>query len=141
MENTEFQNTVSEALQGAEKACRELSQHVVQSGNHLRTGDIQKGNDLLAGILDDFGQLVSFLDDMGQCHDLADSVRNSILDNIAMESTQTVELLNMAFTAQENHDWVFLADVLEYELSEKIESWSNIFGGLVKLQETSLASV
>ncbi len=141
MEANEFQSNVSEVLKGAEQACKELSQYVMQSGNHLRIGEIKKGNDLLVEILDDFAQLVSLLDDMGQCYDLADTVRNGALDNISKESSQTVELLNMAFEAQENQDWVFLADVLEYELSEKIDSWSDLFGGLSKLQESSVASV
>ncbi len=138
METKEFHGTVSEALKGAEEACKELSQYVLQSGNYLRIGEIQKGNDLLVGILDDFSQLIYFLEDMSQCYDLEDSVRNGALDTIAKESSQTVELLNMAFEAQENQDWVFLADVLEYELSEKMGSWSNIFEGLSKLQESSL---
>ena len=139
MGTNELQNTVFEALRGASKACQDLSQYVLRAGNHLRVGEVKEGNDLLLEILDDFGQLISFLEDVTRCQDLSDVLRRQAEETISTESNETVGILQMAYEAQENQDWVYLADILEYELSEKLESWNGIFSGLSKIQAASLA--
>ena len=140
MEHTEFQKTVYEALKGASRSCMDLSQYILKAGNCLRVGEIKEGNDLLMSVLDDFGELISLLEDITQCQDLNEVVRNSAQDTISNESETTIDILKMAYEAQENQDWVYLADILEYELSEKLETWNSLFSGLSKIQQNSLAA-
>ena len=45
------------------------------------------------------------------------------------------DLLNMAVNAQQSQDWVFLADILEYEFSQKLGSWDGLFRGLSQPDE------
>ena len=104
METSDFQNSVFEALKGSAKSCQDLTQYVLKAGNHLRVGEIQEGNDLLLGILDDFGQLIAFLEDVTQCQDLSDILIEQATEAISTESNATVGILQMAYEAQENQD-------------------------------------
>jgi hypothetical protein len=139
MESNELKQTIFEALKGASEACESLSGFALQAGNHLRAGEIQEGNEMLLGILDDFSQLVSLVTDVSLCSEFAEQVEASTLNDLGEESQQTTDLLKMALEAQENQDWVFLADILEYEFAEKLGSWTGLLGGLAGCNETSIS--
>jgi hypothetical protein len=129
-ENVDLRNTMLQALQGAAEACRSLSGFILQAADHLRAGEIQQGNGLLSEVLDDFAQLVSLLADVRRCGPLAGEDGQARTHDLDRESQEMADLLNMAMNAQQSQDWVFLADILEYEFSQKLGSWDGLFRGL-----------
>ena len=137
MDNSnELQDTILQALEGAAEACTALSGFILESANHLRSGQIQEGNQLLAQVLDEFSQLTSFLQDVRQWKFFVDEGRQSSMDALDKESQEMADLLKMAVDAQEKQDWVYLADILEYEFSQKMGSWDGLLRGMSHPGET-----
>lgn len=126
-EKARLQETIYQALEGAAAACTTLSGFLLQAASHLRSGEIREGNELLCRVLDDFSQLVSLLADVRRCKALPGEEGRGSIDALDKESREMADLLNMAVGAQENQDWVFLADILEYEFSQKLGSWDGLF--------------
>jgi len=96
----------------------------------LRAGEIQEGNKLLGLILDDFSQLVDLLMDLRQVKDFSEEAGGEKITEMEIESLGMLQQLKMVLDAQENQDWVFLADLLEYEFADKLASWSSYFDKL-----------
>ncbi len=132
MDNVELHDTILKALREAAEACTELAGFILQSADHLRSGEIREGNELLSKILDDFSILVSFLEDVRRCTPFSEGGRNDSIDALDQESREMADLLKMAVGAQENEDWVYLADVLEYEFSQKLGSWDGLLKGMAQ---------
>ncbi len=132
MESHELDKSITSALEESGQACTKLSELIREAADHLRAGEIQEGNGLLAGILDDFSFLVTLITDVGQHEPFVKGLNNETSERIETECTQMVDQLKMVLDAQEDQDWVFLADLLEYELSERVSSWSGFFDGLSK---------
>jgi hypothetical protein len=131
MDNSaELRDTIQEALKGAGEACKSLSGFILQAANHLRSGEIREGNQLLAEVLDDFSQIASLLDDAPRCAAFMKEGKQREIDDLERESREMADLLKMAVSAQESEDWVFLADVLEYEFAQKLGSWDVLLSGL-----------
>jgi hypothetical protein len=133
--STELRDTIQQALQGAGEACKALSGFILQAANHLRSGEIREGNELLAEVLDDFSQIASLLEDAPRCKDFMREERQREIDDLERESLEMADLLKMAVTAQESQDWVFLADILEYEFAQKLDSWDGLLSGLSRPAE------
>ncbi len=130
MENHELDKSITSALEESGQACTKLSEFILEAAGHLRAGEIQEGNSLLAGILDDFSFLVTLIADVGQHGPFLNGLNNETSQRFETECTQMVDQLKMVLDAQEDQDWVFLADLLEYEFSEKVSSWSGFLDGL-----------
>jgi len=131
----ELRDTILEALRGAAQACEALSRFSSQAAGHLRSGEIREGNELLSRIVDDFSQLVGLLKDVSQFEAFSDKEVNTPSSDRERESQAMADLLKMAVEAQENQDWVFLADILEYEFVERLGSWNGLFAGISKSPE------
>ena len=135
-DNVELGDTIQEALKGAGEACKSLSGFILQAANHFRSGEIREGNELLAEVLDDFSQVASLLEDVPRCAVFVKERRERVIDDLERESREMADLLKMAVSAQESEDWVFLADVLEYEFADKLGSWDGLLSGLSRPVET-----
>jgi hypothetical protein len=136
MDNSaELRDTVQEALKGAGEACKSLSGFTLQAANHLRSGEIQEGNQLLAEVLDDFSQVASLMEDVPRCAAFMKEGGQREFDDLERESREMTDLLKMAVTAQESEDWIFLADILEYEFAQKLGSWDGLLSGLSRPAE------
>ena len=132
MDRVELHHTILKALREAAEACTALAGFILQSADHIRSGEIQEGNELLSRVLDDFSILASFLEDVCRCTPSQEGERNESLDALDKESREMTDLLNQAVGAQENEDWVRLADILEYEFSQKMGSWDGLLKGLAE---------
>ncbi len=132
MDNVALHDTILKALREAAEACTALAGFILQSADHLRSGEIRKGNELLSKVLDDFSLLVSFLEDVRRSSPLAEGQRNDSIDALDQESREMADLLNMAVGAQEDEDWVYLADILEYEFSQKLGGWDGLLKGIAQ---------
>lgn len=129
--NPELRQTILEALRSAAEACDALSRFTLEAAGHLRSGDIREGNELLSGIVNDFSQLVGLFIDVSQFEALGDEGAGSQPKGEVEEESQAMtHLMKMAVEAQENEDWVFLADILEYEFPERLQAWNGLFTGL-----------
>ncbi len=126
MDEIELQETIIKTLQEAAEACTALAGFILQSANHLRSGEIQEGNELLSKVLDDFSLLVSFLEDVRRCKPFAEAGSKGSLEALDQESREMADVLKMAVGAQESEDWVYLADILEYEFSQKLGAWDGL---------------
>ena len=135
MDSAELHHTILKALKEAAEACTALAGFILQSADHLRSGEIQEGNELLSKVLDDFSILVSFLEDVRRCTPVPEGVRNESMEALDQESREMADLLNMAVGAQEAEDWVYLADILEYEFSHKLGSWEGLLKGIAQSRE------
>ena len=132
MDKVELNDTILKALREAAEACTALAGFILQSADHLRSGEIREGNEVLSKVLDDFSVLLLFLEDVRRCTPLPEGERNDSIDALDQESREMADLLNMAVGAQENEDWVYLADVLEYEFSQKMGSWNGLLKGMAE---------
>lgn len=132
MDNVELHDTILKALREAAEACTALAGFILQSADHLRSGEIREGNELLSKVLDDFSILVSFLEDVRRCTPFNEAKTNDSIDAFDQESREMANLLKMAVSAQENEDWVYLADILEYEFSQKMGSWDGLLKGMAQ---------
>jgi hypothetical protein len=130
MDEKELHDTILKTLAEAAEACTALAGFLQQSAGHLRAGEIQQGNELLSRVLDDFALLVSFLEDVRRCRPFADSEGKGSIETLDQESREMADLLKMAVGAQESEDWVYLADILEYEFSQKLGSWDGLLKGM-----------
>lgn len=130
MEDCELLDTIQRASRGAGEAFEVLSSFAHRASDHLRAGEIVEGNGLLARILDDFSELAGFVSDVTQSRPFREGKGQDELKVLERESTQMAELLKTASDALENSDWVFLADLLEYEFSQKLGSWKGLMTGL-----------
>jgi hypothetical protein len=135
MDNVELQDTILKALREAAEACTALAGFIMQSAEHLRSGEIREGNELLSKVLNDFSILVSFLEDVRRCTPFPEGTRNDSIDALDHASREMGDLLNTAVGAQENEDWVYLADILEYEFSQKLRSWDGLLKGMAQSRE------
>ena len=130
MEGQELRDTIVRALTGAAEACPVLSNFICQAADRLRTGEIREGNELLALILGDLSVLAGLLSDVRQWSEGCGPEKALPTDSLEEESRQMLERLRMLQEAQERDDWILLADILEYELSEKVTNWSGLFRDL-----------
>ena len=132
MDSVELHHTILKALREAAEACKALAGFILQSAEHLRSGEIRAGNELLTKVLDDFSILASFLEDVRRVTPVQEGARNESMDALDQESREMADLLTMAVGAQENEDWVYLADILEYEFSQKLGSWDGLLKGMAE---------
>ncbi len=109
-----------------------ISAELVPCADFFRKGDTASGSRKLLEILEALKSIIDFLSHVGvsfkidynsisfdQKHSLAGKI-----DGFA----QTVQEL---ITAQEKQDYIEIADYLEYQLTEDIESWSEILEKLI----------
>jgi hypothetical protein len=130
MQDCELLTTIHRASKDAGEAFGALSHFVVKASDHLRAGEIAEGNGLLARVLDDFSHLACFLSDVTRSSAFRAGRGQEEINEIEKESLQMGELLRTASEALENRDWIFLADLLEYEFSQKLGSWQGLVTGL-----------
>ncbi len=135
--NAELKEKVLSALPGASEACTALADFVLQAAAHFRDGEVQKGSELFSEILDDFSRLLTFAGDIRQFDLLGRGGEEHEMGRLTTELETTLDLLKTAHEAQENQDWVYLADILEYEFSERLGAWSGLLHSLADADGTA----
>lgn len=131
MDKTELHETILQALQGASEACTALAGFILEAANQMRSGEVREGNELLSRVLDDLSVLISFLEDVRRCNMFTETQDGQeSMDALDQESREMANLLKTALGAQEKEDWVYLADILEYEFSQKLGSWDGLLKGI-----------
>ncbi len=125
MSETQVDRTlVHQCLADGAEGVEQLIADVMVLASHFRRGDIERAGHGLAQLARDLKALVVLV------QGLADPV--SILEPaLALPSTPDVErligLLESIVAAQVSHDWLTVADLLEYELEPELRIWLGSF--------------
>ncbi len=142
MGKEELRETVLQALQGTSEACTTLAGFILQAAGRIRSGQIREGSELLSRVLDDLSVIISFLEDVRRCDLFPEGQEGQpSMDVLDRESREMAGLLKMAMDAQENEDWVYLADILEYEFSQKLGSWDGLLKGISRTGQRAQAAL
>ena len=101
-----------------------------QAADLFRTGNEQEANKYYLQILDGidwFSQVVSIImnPDEGEM-ELPDADD----ENLQARQKKLTDLMSQMLEANENQDWVLLADILEYEMVPFYKDWENILAKL-----------
>lgn len=82
-----------------ERRCfQEISERVVRVASDFRVGDLSEGTIKLGALMDDFDKMVSYLQDIG------------------VDISGLNVLYTAVFNSLENHDYVSVSDILEFEI-------------------------
>ncbi len=105
-------------------SCKEFIPHVKQSC--IRTSEKLRGTDAA-------GAQNQFIETMEGCYWLVDTLRhvrgaskNSNLDQWTVYENKMASVVREVVTAFEAKDYVLVADLLEYELSEAVAAWETV---------------
>ncbi|MFT5444356.1 MAG: hypothetical protein ACI8W3_003411 [Myxococcota bacterium] len=95
-------------------AIRQAAGRVVEL---FRTGRSDEANDLLAHLSDSLGVLVAAVSGITRAVPTA-------APNLLGPVNELTEWLDKVLEGQANGDWVFVADILEYEVDSRLEDWA-----------------
>ena len=93
----------------------------------LRGARIEEANELLAQVLDAIHVLVFTIDHASRLLDPDEAAR---CPQARLDSEAWVARLSQA---QENQDWIRLADVLEYEVGESLRGWAESIVAMIEV--------
>ncbi|MDR2338802.1 MAG: hypothetical protein LBF40_01490 [Deltaproteobacteria bacterium] len=102
----EYLNTLMEALP-----------RIVEA---FRMGDEQEANEYFLNFLESLQLLMSMLEQSRQVLNLWQGQDEENGSDLSQFLDSMVEVLNTLISLQEQKDWIFLADVLEYELTDSL---------------------
>ena len=101
-----------------------------QAADLFRTGNEQEANKYYLQILDGidwFSQVVSVI--MQPDEDEAE-LPDADGENLQVRQKKLTDLMSQMLEANQNQDWVLLADILEYEMVPFYKDWENILSKL-----------
>ena len=101
-----------------------------QAADLFRTGNEQEANKYYLQILDGidwFSQVVSVI--MEPDADEAE-LPDADGESLQMRQKKLTDLMSQMLEANQNQDWVLLADILEYEMVPFYKDWENILSKL-----------
>ncbi|MCA9783296.1 MAG: hypothetical protein KDC10_10170 [Calditrichaeota bacterium] len=113
---------VAESLKVTAEMVAPLRRDLATCADQLRIGDEATATLVLFRIIDNFELLKSGVTQMGRI--LTRYLPGELAVVITGFSGTFEPLLDEVISAQENRDLILLADLLEYELSEGLESWA-----------------
>jgi hypothetical protein len=87
---------------------------------NFRIGDEQEANEHFLNFLEALHLLMSMLEQTRHILGLWQGQNNDTSSALNQYLESMVEILNTLINLQEQKDWIFLADVLEYELAESL---------------------
>ncbi|MDR2351693.1 MAG: hypothetical protein LBF22_00790 [Deltaproteobacteria bacterium] len=92
----------------------------------FRLGDEQEANEYFLNFLESLQLLMSMLEQTRQVLNLWQGQDEENSSELSQFLDSLVEVLNTLISLQEQKDWIFLADVLEYELTDALRKLSNL---------------
>ncbi len=103
-----------ELLQTALEYAEKLNQGTIQAAQYYRNGEIAKGHEYVTMITEGLEWLINSL-----------VILKDVLTQ-EIDVTTINDLIEEYITATENDDIVLMADLLEYEIAETIQSWYEV---------------
>lgn len=130
-------NLLQKMLEDGLQFCVAASEKGQKVGSLFRKLDMEAANLQFAALLEQFSVFVQFIDGL---RDFTKNLYNNMeyKDNLLPIFKKLSVVLTKGNQAQNNQDWIFLADVLQYELpeimGEFIGSFDNQWGAYQRLQ-------
>ncbi|MDR2405429.1 MAG: hypothetical protein LBE27_03560 [Deltaproteobacteria bacterium] len=92
----------------------------------FRLGDEQEANEYFLNFLESLQLLMSMLEQTRQVLNLWQGQDEESSSDLSQFLDSLVEVLNTLISLQEQKDWIFLADVLEYELTDALKKLAEL---------------
>lgn len=97
-----------------------------KTANFFRYNDEAEANERLIVLVEIFEKFVSILDLLKRALNIDFSTITTEDKSLAELHGEMTEILNRILQSQQNHDWIALADLLEFELAPILLIWSKI---------------
>ena len=111
-----------------------VRQEVMACADRFRKGEDERAVEQLVRVVDGLRLLLTGVIQMSNL--ATNTVKELPLEDTSAWRDSMTALLDELIESQQNQDWVLLADLLEYELCERLDQWSAIADDLlVKLQQ------
>ncbi|SNB47024.1 hypothetical protein [Geobacter sp. DSM 9736] len=123
---------VDEVLKDAITHLTELRQATLETAKLFRTGHEQQAKDLYLQVVTGLDLLVATLDCIWKVLDLKSDAVLGGMKPLSLLVEEFNSHLNTIVTAQQKKDWVFLSDLLEYELADHLNCWDKVINNLAK---------
>jgi hypothetical protein len=98
----------------------------------FRLGDEQEANEFFLNFLESLQLLMSMLEQTRQVLNLWQGQDEENSSELSRFLDSLVEVLNTLISLQEQKDWIFLADVLEYELTDSLKKLADLLPRLIE---------
>lgn len=118
------QPTLMACMTDATDGMKQLTDDVTALAEVFRQHDIGRANYLLAQLAQNLHALIVLVQELRGPVANAGSAVNLPSDQ---EAEKLVTMLETLVSAQSTHDWLTVADVLEYDLEPELQSWLNRF--------------
>ena len=111
-----------------------VRQEVMACADRFRKGEDERAVEQLVRVVDGLRLLLTGVIQMSNL--ATNTVKELPLEDTSAWRDSMTALLDELIESQQNQDWVLLADLLEYELCERLDQWSAIADELLaKLQQ------
>lgn len=90
---------------------------ISSSIEYLRNGEVQLGYQHIDNICQRLGQIIDVL--------------HNTVDQEHINITEINGIIKEMFEAMENKDYILLADLIEFELKDKLDEWNKVLSSMV----------
>jgi len=120
------QEISAESVRMASEQLSEVVEETRKTAELFRYDDESEANHRLVILIEILQKFVNLLELLKQALRL--DFASISTDSKSLESHQQamIEILGQVLAAQQNHDWISLADLLEFELVPLLETWSKV---------------
>lgn len=128
-------NVLHLVLDGTEKINQLIEQLVPameETADKFRTQPEEEANLFFRECLDGLMEIVEFVENFEKATGIDFSQETIQGARVSDRQTRLLEVSNQLHDAQQQKDWVMLADLLEYELTPIMQEWLEIFPVLVE---------
>lgn len=129
-EEMEFDSIINDQLDGAAEHLKLIMDGFEKTAEMFRMEDAGDANDQYLMSLDALQQFLRFIEDVRQAYVLDFTSIFTEKQSTADKLEQLQKLMEEMFMTQQSLDWIFLADLIEYELMEQLKNWPQILGRL-----------
>lgn len=127
------------ALSQGETLMADLHRSLQQTVGAFRAGNDVKGGKLFVEMVNGLEGFVSLTGEIGSALQLDFCTVRSGGLLLSEAITSLNQVLLDIIKAQEHRDWVLLSDLLEYELSQRVDYWQEVYVMLRKMARESFA--
>lgn len=115
------------SIKDAPSIINRIAEHCRATAESFRLYDEVEANQKYADLLEALRMLVHFIDNVRSVLSWNFTSMNFHGDPVSVRWDRFMQLVNELKTAQEDGDWLMLADLIEYEIMPLLEDWSGIF--------------
>lgn len=127
IDTVSLERIASASLKDSSLFLKQMSAAVLKTAELFRMYDETEANEHYANVLESLRALFHFLDMIQQS--IAWDFKTSLFNGQTVQKSwdKLIEIVNELKNIQDEGDWILLADLLEYELSPALTTWSMIF--------------